>query len=348
MDNKELFNKMVLNKRFNLVNKNNCFFPETPSIDKLTFRENENDFKKNENKENLSDLINRTIKLKEKTISNSTNLLSNSSNSDKLEKSTPGFNKYQKKLDTQDLFVHREKAPSPAKKCPPPEKIHENSTSVRLKKNKKTSSCLWESSNLSFDQVHNISIESNKDFFKRSELKNSTNLNLSTNTNTTSTMARKLKLPANHFWKKFIGKSALVGQKLGKAKDEKESILEEMKHFKSKEYEEKDEISWMKRELLNLKERVETLESNEKGLKETTEKLKKKYKKLKKEKENLKKINSYLIDQNKGILIDLKEVSAKSNNNKSFETVLKSLNEFEVRLKNSIVCSNKLIISSDV
>ena len=44
------------------------------------------------------------------------------------------------------------------------------------------------------------------------------------------------------------------------------------------------------------------------------------------------------------ILTDLKEVSSKSGN-KSFETVLKSLNEFEIKLKNSIVCSNKLIIS---
>jgi len=236
--------------------------------------------------------------------------------------------------------LSKEKPPSPAKKCVAPEKSTENSTTIatRLKKNKKTASCLWESTNLSFDQAHNLSIDLNKDFMKRGggDLKNSTNLNMSSNMNTSNTnIARKLKLPTNHFWKKFIGKNAMINQKNPKIKEEKESFCEEIKN---------NEMNWVKKEILMLKEKVENLENNEKILKGTTEKLVKKYKKLKKEKENLKKVNSYLIEQNKGILLDLKEVSSKSSN-KSFETVLKSLNEFEIKLKNSIVCSNKLIIS---
>ena len=99
MDHKTMFSKMLLSKRLNLANKNNCFFPEAPPVDKLTFRENETSAQNNENKENLADLINRTIKMKEKTISNASNLFSNNTTScDKLEKSTPGFNKHQKKF----------------------------------------------------------------------------------------------------------------------------------------------------------------------------------------------------------------------------------------------------------
>jgi len=93
-----IFNKMALNKRLNLINKTNCFFPEAASVDKLTFRDNDTSMQSNENKENLSDLINRTIKHKDKTVSNASNLFSNHHYSDKLEKSTPGFNKHQKKF----------------------------------------------------------------------------------------------------------------------------------------------------------------------------------------------------------------------------------------------------------
>ena len=99
MDHKTMFHRMLLSKRLNLANKNNGFFPEAPPVDKLTFRENETSTQNNENKENLSDLINRTIKMKDKTISNVSNLFSsNTPSCEKFEKSTPGFNKHQKKF----------------------------------------------------------------------------------------------------------------------------------------------------------------------------------------------------------------------------------------------------------
>lgn len=194
-----------------------------------------------------------------------------------------------------------------------------------MKKNKKTASCLYENSNISLDPVHNTSIDSLQ---KESNNKTVNNLNVSSN------MQRKLKLPTNNFWKKFIGKTNNTLLK-HQTKDEKE----QNRGFRQNE---NNENEWMKRELLNLKSRVEVLEKSEKVTKETTEKLERKYRKLKKEKECLKKMNNYLIDQNKGILLDLKEVSSKTSN-KSFETVLKSLNEFEVKLKNSIMSSNKFI-----
>ena len=215
-----------------------------------------------------------------------------------------------------------------------------------------------------------MSIDSNKEFMRK-EMKNSSNLNLSTTTNTNisnninntnssnntnnfnnANMARKLKLPANHFWKKFIGKNAgLLGQKETQNTQNFGQNLQKQKNNKTEENEnvefkknDSNEMGWVRKEIMSLKEKVEALERNEKVFKEKTEKLEKKYRKLKKEKEGLKKVNNYLIEQNKGILTDLKEVSSKSGN-KSFETVLKSLNEFEIKLKNSIVCSNKLIIS---
>lgn len=99
MDKKTLFNKMIFNKRMNLINKTNCFFKETPSIEKITFRGEEQDTSLlAENKENFCDLINKTIKLKEKTVSNISNLFPNSKSTEKFEKSTPGFNKHQKRF----------------------------------------------------------------------------------------------------------------------------------------------------------------------------------------------------------------------------------------------------------
>lgn len=180
--------------------------------------------------------------------------------------------------------------------------------------------------------------------------------NNSSNTNNAN-MARKLKLPANHFWKKFIGKNAglketqNIGQNFVQncnfgqnSQKQKNNKTEETDNEEASKKTDSNEMRWVRKEIMSLKEKVEALERNEKVFKEKTERLEKKYRKLKKEKEGLKKVNNYLIEQNKGILTDLKEVSSKSGN-KSFETVLKSLNEFEIKLKNSIVCSNKLIIS---
>lgn len=219
-----------------------------------------------------------------------------------------------------------------------------------MKKNKKTSSCLWESSNYSFDVAHNISIDSHKDVPLMKLVENSNNsFNNNNNFNVLSNMGRKLKLPTNHFWKKFIGKNLNTTPDLAnktnfkKEKSEFHKNNHESFTQNSKTY---NEFEWLKNEIFALKEKVSALENSEKVLKEKTEKLDKKYKKLKKEKQNLKKVNNYLVEQNKGILADLKDFPSKSSNN-NFETVLKSLNEFEVKLKNSIICSNKLIISQD-
>ena len=285
------------------------------------------------------------------------------------------------------MHMINEKPASPSKKYILSEKSidrdQENSkiAANRLKKNKKATSCLCESSNLSFDNVQNMSIESHKESMKtKFDMKTTSNLNISNN------MARKLKLPTNNFWKKFIGKNN-GNSKILNSKDEKDIIQKEFsiynktsnknhvnvkpkeensiynntnnknhmnaKSNNSKEDEndrknsninENNDIEWLKNEVIALKERVTNLENSEQKLKENTEKLDKKYRKLKKEKDSLKRMNTYLVEQNKGILLDLKEVSSKTQN-KSFETVLKSLNEFEVKLKNSIACSNKLIIT---
>ena len=101
-----MLNKMIFNKRLNLINKTNCFFQETPSIDKITFRDDESLLCMNENKENISDLVNKTIKIKEKTISNMSNIFSSHPSIEKFEKSTPGFNKHQKKLGILYINSH--------------------------------------------------------------------------------------------------------------------------------------------------------------------------------------------------------------------------------------------------
>lgn len=105
----QLFNKILMSKRLNLKNKDNCFFKEAPSNDKLTFRESEdaNLNGNKENKENNPDFINQTIKIKEKTYSNMCQLFQNNASQERLEKSTPGFNKHQKKLGlflTHDVY----------------------------------------------------------------------------------------------------------------------------------------------------------------------------------------------------------------------------------------------------
>lgn len=100
----QLFNKILMSKRLNLKNKDNGFFKEIPSSDKLTFREKEDATSNGnkDNKENNPDFINQTIKIKEKTYSNMCQLFQNNSSQERLEKSTPGFNKHQKKLG---LFI---------------------------------------------------------------------------------------------------------------------------------------------------------------------------------------------------------------------------------------------------
>lgn len=214
----------------------------------------------------------------------------------------------------------------------------------RLKKKKKNASCLWESSNHSFDvPLNSGSMDSQKEFpggAQVSENNKTNNLNVSCN------MGRKLKLPTNQFWKKFIGKTLNSNNNefsnKGLIKKEKTDLLNK----NNENNKNGSDIEWLKRELFALKEKVIDLEESDQKLKIKTDKLEKKYKKLKKEKENLKKMNDYLIEQNKGILSDIKDFSSKSGN-KNFDTVLKSLNEFEKKLKNSIICSNKLIISQD-
>lgn len=96
MDN-QLLSKILIGKRLNLISKNNCFFKENQPNEKITFRENDVS-NSNDNKENIPDSINQTIKIKEKTFSNMSQLFQNNSSLDRLEKSTPGFNKHQKKL----------------------------------------------------------------------------------------------------------------------------------------------------------------------------------------------------------------------------------------------------------
>ena len=107
MDSKALFSKLLFNKRMNSIHKNNYFIQEqTPSLDKQTFRENKDLSSHIENKENSSDLANKTIKLKEKTISNTSNLFAKNTSLEKFEKSTPGFNKYQRKFGkTLTFFI---------------------------------------------------------------------------------------------------------------------------------------------------------------------------------------------------------------------------------------------------
>lgn len=191
-------------------------------------------------------------------------------------------------------------------------------------KKKKMASCLWESFNtLQVDEnYNNASFENLKPEHKTGAYL--ANMNI----------ARKMKIPTNNFWKKFIGKNEKTEKIQTDKTDKSDKNVEKTQRLQENRREEKNELNELKSEITNLNERMSRLEKIMLEKDGKMEKLSMKYRKLK--------TNNLILQQNIKLLQNQANVSLITQENKfenGNEKIIKTLNEFEILLRKSILSS---------